>query len=155
MPSETMSAACITLDQIESRTATSVVLAIYAKRVRDSFVVVTLCWPLLALLNLRLNQLRTPLKSGALDSLSPEQLNEVAALLKGLNNCLVRLTEDGEIRSHIALKGALQSIEQSIEDFDSILENIYLALDPAFHGTVSSAIERLKLGVEERVPVLR
>lgn len=150
-----MSAACITLDQIESRTATSVVLAIYAKRVRDSFVVVTLCWPLLALLNLRLNQLRTPLKSGALDSLSPEQLNEVAALLKGLNNCLVRLTEDGEIRSHIALKGALQSIEQSIEDFDSILENIYLALDPAFHGAVSSAIERLKLGVEERVPVLR
>ena len=155
MPSETMSAACITLDQIESRTATSVVLAIYAKRLRDSFVAVTLSWPLLALLNLRLNQLRIPLKSGALDSLSPEQLNEVAALLKGLNNCLVRLTEDGEIRTHIALKGALQSIEQSIEDFDSILENIYLALDPAFHGAVSSAIERLKLGVEERVPVLR
>jgi len=155
VPSETMSAACITLDQIESRTATSVVLAIYAKRLRDSFVAVTLSWPLLALLNLRLNQLRIPLKSGALDSLSPEQLNEVAALLKGLNNCLVRLTEDGEIRTHIALKGALQSIEQSIEDFDSILENIYLALDPAFHGAVSSAIERLKLGVEERVPVLR
>lgn len=150
-----MSAACITLDQIESRTATSVVLAIYAKRLRDSFVAVTLCRPLLALLNLRLNQLRTPLKSGALDSLSPEQLSEVAALLKGLNSCLARLTEDGEIRSHVALKGALQSIEQSIEDFDSILENIYLALDPAFHGAVSSAIERLKLGIEERVPVLR
>jgi len=150
-----MSAACITFDQIESRTATSVLLAIYAKRVRDSFVAVTLCWPLLALLNLRLSQLIIPLKSGALDNLSPEQLNEVAALLKGLNNRLVGLTEDEGIRSQIALKGTLQSIAESIEDFDSILENIYLALDPAFHGAVSSAIERLNLGVEERVPVQR
>jgi len=122
---------------------------------RDRFVAVTLAWPLLALLNLRLNQLKAPLKSGALDGLSPEQLNEVAALLKNLNNCLVRLTEDGEVRSQKALKNALQSIERSIEDFDSILENIYLALDPMFAGAVSSAIGRLNLGVEERVTVLR
>ena len=87
--------------------------------------------------------------------MSPEQLNEVAALLKNLNNCLVRLTEDGEVRSQKALKNALQSIERSIEDFDSILENIYLALDPMFAGAVSSAIGRLNLGVEERVTVLR
>src|SRR5208337_1061660 len=99
-----MSAACITFDQIESRTAISVLLAIWAKRVRDNFIAVTLCWPLLALLNLRLSKLRIPLKSGALDSLSPEQLNEVAALLKGLNNRLIGLTEDEEIRSHKAIK---------------------------------------------------
>jgi hypothetical protein len=150
-----MSAACITLDQIESRTATSVLLAIYAKRLRDSFVAVTLCWPLLSLLNLRLNQLKIPLKSGALDGLSPEQLNEVATLIKSLNNRLVELTEDQKIRSHIAIKGTVQSIEHSIEDFDSILENIYLALDPAFRTAVSSAIEKLNLGAEESVPVLR
>jgi len=150
-----MNAGCITLDQIESRTATSVALAIYAKRVRDGFVTVTLRKPLLALLNFRLNQLKKPLQAGALEGLAPEQLNEVAGLLKQLNSCLLRLTEDSEIRSHKGLKSAVKSIEESIEDFESILENIYLALDPAFHGAVSSAIERLKLGVEERAAVLR
>lgn len=150
-----MTAACITLDQIESRTATSVALAIYVRRARDGFVAVTLGRPLLALLVYRLNQLKVPLRSGTLEKLSDKELNEVAGLLKQLNSSLMRLAQDEELRSHGSLKGALQSIQENIEDFESILENIYLTLDPGFHKGVSSAIDKLKLGVEERAAVLR
>lgn len=150
-----MSAACITLDQIESRTATSVVLAIYARRTRDGIVAATLGKTLFRLLNYRLNQLKIPLRSGALEQLSEEQLNEVAGIIKNLNICLLRLAEDGEVRSHKCLKDQVESILESTEDFESILENIYLSLDPSFHKAVTSAIGKLNIGVEERATVLR
>src|SRR5579862_4147504 len=108
-----MTTDCITMDQIESRAATSVALAIYARRVRDTFVAVVLQKPLLALLTSRLNQLRVPLRSGGLEHLNDEQLREVATLLRNLSVCLVRLTQDSELHSHRSLKAELNNIEKS------------------------------------------
>lgn len=150
-----MSAACITLDQIESRAATSTALAVYARRVRDGLVAAALARPLLQFLNYRLDQLNSQLRSGALDELSGEQLGEVTTHLKTLNISLLRLGEDGNLRKHASLSAQLEKICASAEDFDSIMENIYLALDPSFHGAVSSAIEQLNLGVEERAALHR
>ena len=150
-----MDACCITLDQIESRTATSLALAIYARRLRDGFLALTVGFPILTLLNLRLSQLKTPLRSGALDSLSDEQLNEVAGLLKQLNASLVRIGQNEELRSQSILTKSLAEIEEYVEDFDSILENIYLSLSPDFHRVVSLAISRLGLEVEDRVTLPR
>lgn len=147
--------ACITLDQIESRTATSLAIAIYTRRVRDGFVALIFGKPALAFLNFRLKQLKMPLRVGALDNLSNEQLSEVAILLKQLNAALVRLVENGELRSHGFLTKTMVQIEDNVEDFESILENIYLSLNPDFHGVVSSAIEKLHLGVGERVAMSR
>jgi len=150
-----MTAACITLDQIEARTATSVALAIYARRVQDTFVSIAVGKPLLGLLNLRLNQLKTPLRSGFLEKLSDEQLAEVAGLLKNLNACLLRLAEDERLRTNYYLKSGIERIRENREDFESILENIYLTLDPGFHKAVSSAIDKLNLGVDDRAAMLR
>ena len=150
-----MSADCITLDQIESRAATSLALAAYVRRVRDCFIAVSLAWPLLSVLNARLGQLTKALRSGSLDKLPDEDLKEIASLLKQLNSALVRLAQDAELGSHKSLRGALESLQDSADDFESIIENIYLALDPGFHRAVDSAVDALQLRVEKRVPVLR
>lgn len=150
-----MTAACITLDQIEARTATSVALAIYVRRVQATFVAIAVGKPLLGLLNIRLNQLKAPLRSGVLNQLSDDELREVAGLLKNLNSCLLRLAEDNKPFANHYLRSGIEKIKESREDFESILENIYLALDPGFHKAVSSAIDKLNIGVEERAAMLR
>ena len=150
-----MTAACTTFDQIESRTATSVALAIYARRVRDGIVAVSLGKPLLKVLNFRLVQLKLPLRHGALDSFSTGQLTEFAGLLRNLNICLLRLAEDTDVQSHSLLRSDIETVKEHVEDFESILESIYLALDPEFHKAVSSAIDKLNIGVEERAALLR
>jgi len=150
-----MTAACITLDQIESRAATSAVLASYVRRVPDRIIAATVGRAILKFLNTRLEQLKEPLRKGSLDELSSEELVEVATLLKALNISLLRMGEDQALRSHRSLKVELEKVCESVEDFESILENIYLALDPGFHGTVATAIEKLDLGVERRATLSR
>jgi hypothetical protein len=149
-----MAADCTTFDQIESRTATSVALAIYSRRVRDSIVAIALGNPLLKVLNLRLSQLKIPLRCGALEKFSPEQLSEVAVLLKSLNASLRRLDDSG-FNSHRYVRAQLDKVAENVDDFESILENIYLALDPGFKKAVSSAISKLNIGVEESAAMLR
>lgn len=150
-----MTAACTTFDQVEYRAATSVALANRARHVRDGFVAAILGKFLLALLTHKLDQLRQSLRSGSLDKLNQDQLQEVAALLKQLITSLLRLIEDSELRSHAFLTADLAEIEEKVEGFESILENIYLALDPEFKIAVSSAIDQLRLGVEESAAVSR
>ena len=143
-----MTAACTTFDQIESRTATSVALAIYTRRVLDGFVATTLGRPLLLALGYRLAKLMGGLKSDALDKLTNEQLNEIGGLLKQLFTCLVRLVRSEELQSHRSLRSSVRRIEENIEDLESVIENIYLALDPRFNSAMTSAIEKLGLRVE-------
>lgn len=150
-----MTVACAAFDQIESLTATSVALAIYARRARDGVLAFTVGRPLLALLNFRLNQLKIPLRSGALERLTDEQLKELAPLLKQLRTCLIRLMADEGLRAHGSLGTSLRAIQESAEDFESIVEDIYLALDPEFHTAVNSAIVKLDFGFEERATVPR
>lgn len=150
-----MTAACTTFDQVEFRAATSVALANRTRRVRDGFLAATLGKILLVFLNHKLGQLRESLRSGSLDNLSREQLQEVAALLKQLTTSLLRLVEDSELQSHRVLAADLSETEHRVEGFESILENIYLALDPEFKIAVSSAIDQLRLGVEESATVSR
>jgi hypothetical protein len=150
-----MTASCIALDQIQSRTATSMALAIYARRVREGFFAFTCGRPLLFFLVSRVNQLNASLRSGALEKLSDEQLREVAGLLKQLHVYLVRLSQDERVNGYWVMKSSLRSIQESAEDLESIIENIFLSLDPGFHKAVSSATEKLKLGAEERAAMLR
>jgi hypothetical protein len=141
-----MIAASITLDQIESRTAVNLALASYVRRIRDGIVSNVIGNVLLSLLIHRLEKLKSPLQSGFLDKLSDEQLKEFSGLLKQLICALVRVTESDSAKSRV--------IHEYIEDFESILENIHLALDPGFHKAVSLAIEKLDAGVNERADML-
>lgn len=150
-----MTADCITLDQIESRAATSQALASYTRRLRDGIIAATICRTLLKILNSKLEQLKFPLRKGALDRLSPDELAEVATLLKALNIQLLRMADDSVLRSYRSLNKELEKVCESVEDLESILENIYLALDPVFHETMGSAIEKLDLGVEQRAALSR
>lgn len=150
-----MTAACITLDQIESRTATNLALANYGRRVRYGIISVTFGKLLLSVLVHRLNQLKKQLQSGFLERLNEQQLQEFSGLLKQLICSLIRLSTNSRMSSHQSLNPSIQAIQDSIEDFESILENIYLTLDPGFHKAVSSAIDGLSLGVEDRAILLR
>ncbi len=141
-----MIAASITLDQIESRTAVSLTLATYVRRIRDGIMSDVIGGLLVTVLAHRLEQLKKPLRSGFLDNLSDEQLREFSGLLKQLICSLARVAEADRGRSKI--------ICEYTEDFESILENIYLALDPGFHKAVSLAIEKLDVGVNERATML-
>jgi hypothetical protein len=141
-----MTAASITLDQIESRTAVNLALASYVRRVRDGIMSDMAGHFLLSVLIHRLEKLKTPLRSGFLDKLSDEQLQQFSGLLKQLICALVRVAEVDSARSKV--------VQEYIEDFESILENIYLALDPGFHKAVSLAIEKLDVGVNERATML-
>jgi hypothetical protein len=138
-----------------SGTASSLALANRARRVRDGFVASTYGKFLLVFLNRKLHELREPLRSGALEKLSQEELQEIAGLIRQLIAGLNRLSDDAELKSHKGLESALQVIAGNIEGFQSILESIYLALDPEFKVAISSAIGQLKLGVEERAALLR
>lgn len=142
-----MTAASITLDQIESRTAVNLALASYVRRWRDGLISDVFGKLLFSVLVRRLDQLKTPLHSGFLDKLSDDQLREFSGLLKQLICALARVAEESASKRPL--------IEENIEDFESILENIYLALDPGFQKAVSSAIDGLNLGVEERATLLR
>jgi hypothetical protein len=130
-------------------------LAIYARRARDRFVATIVGKPLLIFLRSQLSRLKTPLRLGALDNLNDEQLNELACMLKQLNTSLTRVVDDSNLRSYATLRNVRAGIQQDIEDIESIVENIYLVLDPTFHKAVSSAIDSLNLGVEERAALLR
>lgn len=153
-----MTAACPTFEEISSRAETTVAWAIHARRVRDGLLAVTIGTPVLGYLAHKLRQLNTTLKSGVLERLTDEQLKELAELLKQLDVYLAGIeksAKDGGAFELPLLRISVRSIQGNAEDLRSILENIYLALDPSFHKAVSSAIDKLKLGVEERVSVLR
>ena len=141
-----MIAASLTLDQIESRTAVNLTLATYVRRIRDGIMSDAIGGLLLTVLVHRLEKLKKPLRSGFLDKLSDAQLQEFSGLLKQLICALVRVGEVDPTRSEV--------IHGYIEDFESILENIHLALDPGFHKAVSLAIEKLDVGVNERASML-
>lgn len=142
-----MTAASFTFDQIESRTAVNLALASYVRRWRDGVISDVFGNLLLSVLVRRLDQLKVPLHSGFLEKLSDDQLREFSGLLKQLICALARVAAESASKRSI--------IEENIEDFESILENIYLALDPSFHKAVSSAIDGLHVGVEDRATLLR
>jgi len=153
-----MTAACVTFEQIESSAASTVAWAIHARRIRDGFVALTFGAAILAYFAHKLEKLVITLRSGALSNLSDEQLIELAELLKQLNGYVLRLGPDfaaSGVTEYSFLKPSIQSIQDSAEDLESILENIYLALDPGFHKAVSSAIDKMNLGVEARATLLR
>lgn len=150
-----MTAVCATFDQIESRTAISLSLAIQARRMRERVSAATVGRALLFVLNHKLTKLTVVLRSGALEHLEEEKLREVAGLLKPLHACLLRLTQDSELKSYASLTTALSQVEYNKETVESVLENIYLSLDPKFRKAVTLAINKLDLGVEERAAVLR
>ena len=82
----------------------------------------------------------------------------MAELLKQLNSYVLRLGQEfraSGVTEYSFLRPSIHSIQNSAEDLESVLENIYLALDPGFHKAVSSAIDKLSLGVGERATMLR
>lgn len=153
-----MSAATLTFEQIESRADSTVAWAIHARRVRDGVFACVICAPLVLIVKAKLHDLTRHLSSDVLEGLTDEQARKLADLLQQLS---VRLTEintalrdTGLCRFRI-LSAVLEKMESSHDDVDSIIENLRLSLNKDFRGAVSSAIDQLKIGVENRAPVLR
>jgi hypothetical protein len=142
-----MTTECLTLDKLGTNIDGSVWLAITARKLRERIIAATVGKAVLRALNKRLDEVYTPLRSGVLDRLTDDQLIELSSLLKNLNIYLLKLNNDQDISSHRSLQGELEKISDSVENFESIRENIHLALDPRFKKAVSSAIEKLNLGV--------
>jgi hypothetical protein len=147
-----MTAACVAFNDIESRAVSTLALAMHVRRIRDGLLEAVVLTPLVALLINRTSALRNKLRGGVLEKLSDEQLKNLAIRLIDLNFTLRELARTGMI--YPVLRIPLHKIQESAEDFDSIVENIYLTLDPSFHRIIESAIEELRLpGVEERATV--
>jgi hypothetical protein len=142
-----MTAGCITFEVLEARAETSVGLAIFAKRMRDGLRSVISGAILLPLLAHKMDELACILKSGILERLSDQQLQELADLLKQLNALTKQVQPP--VGAPRLIGRYFQRIQDRSEDFESVIENIYLALDPNFHKAVSSAIDKLHVGVEE------
>jgi hypothetical protein len=148
-----MSAAAITFEVLEARAETSVGLAIFAKRMRDGLNSVISGAVLLPLLARKMDELACILKSGILERLSDQQLRELADLLKQLNALTRHVPRP--VSTPRFIERYFQRIQDRSEDFESVIENIYLALDPNFHKAVSSAVDKLHLGVEESATLQR
>lgn len=153
-----MTAGCITFEELESRTESSVALAIHARHVKDSVFAYTLGYFLLSFLASKVSDLRDRLKTPNLEKCNDEQLTELAELLKQLARWLSKLTDDAAtvgLRNFIVLRKPLKRIEECADDFESIVENIYLAINPEFHTVATSAIDKLSAGAEDCATMLR
>jgi hypothetical protein len=153
-----MTSACLTFDEIESQTVSAMALAFRARQIKDGLLSATISIPLLLLLANRSNKLHELLRSGVLDKMSDDQLKNLACRLLDFNRALKRVSDHAEVTGigrHHLVKPALQRIRENLDNFDSTIENIYLALDPAFREAIDLAVDKLNLGVEERAAVLR
>jgi hypothetical protein len=153
-----MTAGCITFEDIESRAESSVALAIHARHIKDGLLAHTVGYLVFSVLAYKVNDLSSRLQTPVLEKCNDAQLSELADLLKQLVVRLVRITtqaEESDLERYAILRKPLQRIENSIEEFDSIIENVYLAINPDFHKAVSSAIDKLHLGVEESATLQR
>jgi hypothetical protein len=147
-----MTAACITFDEIESRAASTVALTLHLRRVRAWFFAFTLGAPGLSILDNKLSDLVKTLNCGILERASDEQLKELSELLRPLHFQLLKLPElvaQGGLDRFVIIRNRIRSIENRTEDVESILENVYLALNPDFRSAVSLAVEKLRPGVED------
>ena len=142
-----MTAGCITFDEIESRTESTVALAIYARQVQAGFWAYAIGVPLLHILNTRLDDLKASLDTAFLNKLNDEQMIELSDLLKQLHSRLERIVSTQSQFKHV--KKNLERIEDSAEDLESIVENIHLAVNQGFHKVVSSAISNLNVEAGE------
>ena len=108
--------------------------------------------PLLHFLARKLDELQACLTTEALEQCNDDQLREIAEQLRLINARLVRLlssTKQSGLYKHKAFKNTLPRIEARSEDLESLIEDIYLAVNPNFHKVVSSAVAKLGIGVEE------
>lgn len=147
-----MTAGCITFEEVESRAESTVALAIFARRVQEGFWAHAVGVPLLHFLNTKLDDLKLRLSTPFLDKLNDDQMLELSDLLKQLHARLERVvsvSRQSRLDKYKHVKKNLDRIEDSAEDFESIVENIHLAVNPTFHNVVSSAISKLKTEVGE------
>lgn len=150
-----MTAAAITFEQIEDRAEDSLALTIWAKRASDTALAVVVGNTLVAILSVSLKKFDRVLATEALERLSQEQLKELAGKLKELLPRLTRLCS--ELRSiqkyKLLVPSLINSVCETTENLESVLENISFALRPDFHNAVSSAIDRLGVGAETSATV--
>jgi hypothetical protein len=147
-----------TFEEIESRAESTMAVAIFARQARDGLLAYTIGAPLLHFLVAKLDSLYRDLRTASLDTCDEKQLHEIADALRDLDKVLLKLVDagrDSRLNSFRTLRNLLAKIEARTEDLESIIENINLAANPAFHKVVSSAIEKLELGVEDRATLLR
>jgi hypothetical protein len=147
-----------TFQEIEARTETAVAFAILAKRIRDHVQAIMIGSFVLPLLARRLEALSRGFKSGVLDQCTEKELGELAELLRQLHSQVLKLTDDADssgISNVGTVSGALLRIRETNEDLHDILEGIYLTLDSGFHKVMSSAIDKLNLGVKESATLPR
>lgn len=153
-----MTASCITFEEIESRAESTLALAIYARRAKEHVLANTVLLPLLAYLNRELDKLTTALKTPSVEKCNDEQLVELADMLKQVHAFLGKLllgAEQSNLYRFKAVRKQFKRIEDRSEDLESIIENIHLAVNPAFHKVVSSALAQLNVGVDENAALLR
>jgi hypothetical protein len=145
-----MTAASITFEQIEERAETSLAWAIWAKRASATALSVVVGNAFLAVLAGSLKSLDQALTTEALEKLSPEQLKDLSVKLKELLPRLNSLC--GDVKTEHLRKffftGLVNQVCEAAEDLESAHETIRFALRPDFNSTLTSAIERLKLGAE-------
>lgn len=153
-----MTAGCITFEEIESRAASTLALAIYARRAKEHVLAHTVLLPLVAYLNRELNKLTIALKTPSVETCNDQQLVELANLLKYIHAFLGKLllgAEQSNVYRFKAVQRQFKQIEDRCEDLESIIENIHLAINPAFHKVVSSALAQLDVRVDENAALLR
>jgi len=148
-----MNAGCITFEDLESRTESTVALAIHARHIKDGILAHTVGYLLLAVLSRKVANLNKHLRTPELEKCTDEQLSNLADLIKQLIARLAKIVShirQSDVNNFTIVERQLDKIEDNIEDLESIVENIYLAVNPEFHNVVSSAIRKLGIGVEER-----
>lgn len=153
-----MTAGCITFEEIESRAASTLALAIYARRAKEHVLAHTVLLPLVAYLNRDLNKLTLALKTPSVEACNDQQLVELANLLKYIHAFLGKLVlgaEQSNVYRFKAVQRQFKRIDDRREDLESIIENIHLAINPTFHKVVSSALAQLDVRVDENAALLR
>lgn len=153
-----MTASCITFEEIESRAASTLALAIYARRAKEHVLAHTVLLPLVAYLNRDLNKLTIALKTPSVEACNDQQLVELANLLKYIHAFLGKLllgAEQSNAYRFKAVQRQFKRIDDRREDLESIIENIHLAINPTFHKVVSSALAQLDVRVDENAALLR
>lgn len=153
-----MNAGCITFEDLEYRAESTVALAIHARHIKDGVLAHTVGYVVLAILSRKVSDLNRHLRTPELEKCTDEQLSELADLLKQLNARLVRIVSQvrqADAHRFAIVERQLAKLENAIEDLESIIENVYLAINPEFRTVVSSAIQKLGIGVEERAALSR
>lgn len=141
-----MAAASLTFEQIESSTGKTYAFAVFAEHAKTG-ISVALGTIVIVYLARRLKVLISKAFSRqSLEGLTEEQITELMPLLQDLHSQLVRICKScpREVERVPLLAGAAESIKESTEELNEILEDLALMHDKEFKALISQSIGEVR-----------